>query len=176
MYSEIQKGNALKMHQDPLLLFGKDSVWFQKNAAQLWRQYSKKEKLKLKPYASQKALKIVQNYSIVKPIIKQIAMGTNPRKSNSSLMLDFSILSPEDTIHIQATSPFPYMMPWSIFAPKSQFTYAQVYSSKIASIMIKLLPTKGKSNRYRLTHRFFKHSIIDEIYHKLIKEKIDSKN
>lgn len=162
---ELEKEFDTRTHVDPIIMFQRDSAWYLNNSSRLWESYKKSQNLKIKDQKDSIALKLINDYSLVKKVIWKM-QGT--QKPNFYPMLDLMIISSKDTIHIQATGQYPYMLPWYNF---SNGYY--VLNSQIAVLVSKLLPNDNNTNNNRLTDTFFEYSLMDEIYNTLLKGEIN---
>ena len=152
-------------HDDPLLIFQRDSNWYYKNYQKLWKKFKRKENIKLKRKGNKVAIKGLSEYSRVSRIIWYM----NGANSEEFPMVDVLVKYANDSIRIQATSPDPYMMNWYDFKTK-----LHVYSSDISLAVSRIYKIKGASNRERLNGVNFNHIMMKRIYDKCIEFDIRS--
>jgi|GEM_PF-4883903 len=161
---ELGKEFDPDVHNDPMMMFERDSAWYLDNASRLWESYKKNTGLSITCEEDTTALRIIKDYPLLKNILWHM-QGTT--RQDFYPMLDVLILSLSDTIHIQATGQHPYMLPWYNFS-NGQYEL----NSGISVLVSALLPYERNTNKNRLTDTFFEYALMDEMYTTLLKGKI----
>ena len=161
---ELGKEFDPNIHNDPMMMFEKDSAWYLDNASRLWESYKKTTGLSITCEEDTTALRIINDYPLLKNILWHMQGTTHP---DFYPMLDVVILSLSDTIHIQATGQHPYMLPWYNFS-NGQYEF----NSGISVLVSALLPYERNTNKNRLTDTFFEYALMDEMYTTLLKGRI----
>jgi hypothetical protein len=156
--------NSLKspehLTNDPLLIFGKDSLWLIDNAEQLWKEY-KKEKKTTKEIDSI-AINAIKDYKNVKKIVRSL-QGSH--WTDDYPFTGVSIITGLDTTLVTSSvGQYPFMTPW---LGNNGF----IYNHNIPRIIGEILPNNIKSNKYRLLGKNFNHHLIDKIYRSYIRDK-----
>lgn len=146
------------LSEDPLRMFGKDSIWLVDNAEDLWLSYlgDKDEPAKIDSFA----VNVIKNYKKVKKLVWDIQgfKWTDDYPFTSVL-----IIKNTDTLRIHSLGQYPYMMPWII-------NDKIIYNYKVPSSISGILPTEIKSNKLRLSGEGFDYYLIDRIYQSFIKK------
>lgn len=150
--------------QDPLTQFGLDSNWYKSRILDLWDKYRYKKSIELSVEQLEKTNMALLQYSRLNRILK----FPNNWNKDESVMVDIKIIYDFDTLHIQATSYFPYMLEWYYFNNKTRLANYEI--SKLIGELIRL--TKMDSdNLTRLKGTNFELCLMDDIYKRyLLKE------
>src|SRR5690606_23956720 len=138
--------------------------WYFKNFKKLWKNYTRVEDMKVSRKENKVALKLLSDYKSVDKQIRSMR-GT---KYDIHPMVDLTIHSKKDTLHIQATSHFPYMITWYDFE-----TQYYILSSDISINVAELFQFNNESNRDRLLGANFEFVLMDEIYKNYLKPKLE---
>ena len=148
--------------KDPLLIFGKDSLWLMNNAEKLWDEYGGKNKHKSKKIDSI-AIKAIKDYQKVKKIVWSLQ---GSYWTDDYPFIQISIITRQDTLFISSDGQYPFMMPWAV-------NKKSIYNHKIPTIIGKILPNSIKTNKPRLMGVNFNYYLIKNIYWRYIKNKVE---
>jgi hypothetical protein len=150
--------NDKEISKDPLIIFGKDSIWLIDNAEKLWFSYlgGKNEPAEIDSFA----ISIIKDYKKVKRLVWSIqgSHWTDDYPFTSVL-----IIKKTDTLRINSSGQYPFMMPWNI-------KKKTIFNSGIPTTISDILPVGIKSNRQRLSGDRFSYYLIDRIYESFIEE------
>ncbi|WP_269237596.1 hypothetical protein [Flavobacterium flavigenum] len=157
----IRKTNDSTSFQKPLLSFGRDSLWLIKNAENLWKEYTKREKT-LKEIDSI-AINTIKDYKKANLAASSLegAKGTDDYP-----LIIISVIKEKDTLSAYTIGQYPYMLPWNIRNRK-------VYDSKISELIAEILPDKIPTNKERLNGGNFNNAFIAGIYRAFLGDKIN---
>lgn len=152
---------------DPLNQYHLDSSWYKENIAEIWIEYQKFHSLELDSAQIHSSMTELLNYQELYRTLKTPS-NWNP---DESIMIDLKIEYPFDTLHIQATSYFVYGLPWYYFNNRTRLSNYQV--SKLVGALLKLTKQESK-NKDRLLGVNFEMILMDDIYNRYLKEKINA--
>lgn len=143
--------------EDPLKIFGKDSIWLINNAESLWISYLTKDEPN---EIDSLAISVIKDYQKVKRLVWSIqgSVWTDDYPFTS-----ISLIKNKDTLTIKSSGQYPFMMPWSIGEKL-------IYNSGIPMAIAEILPDSIKSNKSRLEGDKFNYVLIDKVYNSFIKE------
>lgn len=155
----ITKTNDSVSFKEPLISFGKDSLWLVKNAENLWKDYTRKWK-RTKQMDSI-AISSIKNYKKANIAASSIegSQGTDDYP-----LVVVSIIKEKDTLSTYTLGQHPYMLPWNIKKNR-------VYNSKISELVAALLPDRSLNNKERLSGENFNNSLINNIYKLFLDDK-----
>lgn len=150
---------------DPLTQFQLDSSWYKREISGIWNAYRIANNLNLDGKQTEAASKALLDYNAVWPILNQ---PSNWNESES-VMIDLHIAYDFDTLHVQATSYFPYALPWYYFNNQTRLHDCMI-SKTIGEILLIANPTSKNVNRLRGVD--FKMALMDDIYKRYLINKI----
>lgn len=168
LISQINLSDSLyvlgRNNRDPLTQFGLDSNWYKSKILDLWSEYRIINSIELDQNQLEKTNKALMDYSKLHRILK----FPNNWKKDTQAMIDLKIDYGFDTLHIQATSYFPYMLQWYYFNNQSRLANHEI-SLFISELVAK--PKNKSPNLDRIRGVNFETSLMDDIYKRyLLKE------
>jgi len=148
------------VHEDPLLMFGKDSVWFLNNSKELWANYMKDRKLtsNIDEFVYEK----LKKYSSYKDIIWNMQ---GEHWTDDYPVVQLKITSQADTLIYHSFGQYPFMLPWD--------GSMEIYNSDLPIAIGTILPNNEESNKNRLLGEYFEHILMDEIHKKYLRLEIE---
>lgn len=148
------------VHEDPLLMFGKDSMWLLNNTDDLWTSYIKERKLtsNIDEFVFDK----LKKYSSYKDIIWSMQ---GEHWTDDYPVVQLKITSPADTLIYNSFGQYPFMLPWH--------GSTEIYNSDLPIAIATILPNVKGTNKNRLLGEYFEISLMDEIYRKYLKLEIE---
>lgn len=144
---------------NPLISFGRDSVWLVNNAESLWKNYTRNWK-RTKQMDSI-AISTIKDYKKANLAASSIE---GSQSTDDYPLIIVSIIKEKDTLSAYTFGQHPYMLPWIIKKGK-------IYNSKISELVAALLPDKDPNNKERLNGKNFNSSLISKIYNTFLVDK-----
>ncbi|MBB4803960.1 hypothetical protein HNP37_004040 [Flavobacterium nitrogenifigens] len=145
--------------KNPLLSFGRDSVWLINNAERLWKEYTRNWK-RTKQMDSI-AISTIKDYKKANQAASSIE---GSRSTDDYPLIVVGIIKDNDTLSAYTVGQRPYMLPWIIKKRK-------VYNSRISELLAELLPDQNQSNKERLSGKDFNSSLVSSIYNSFLNDK-----
>lgn len=152
--------NPEGISEDPLLMFGKDSLWLINNAEALWIEYQgdRNKNAKIDSIAIRK----LKSYGSYKKVISKM-QGSHWRDDYPLVVID--IISDHDTIVLQSIGHHPFMLPW--------IGTNTIYNCALSLAVGEILPENKNSNKKRLKGNYFNKILLDEIYINYLEKEIE---
>lgn len=150
--------NEKEIAQDPLRIFGKDSVWLSNQAAKLWFDYlgDVDEPAEIDSFAIRK----IRSYTNVKSIVRSIQ---GRHWTDDYPFTSILIIRKGDTLRVQSNGQYPYMMPWRV-------NDKIIYNSGIPTSISDMFPERMQSNKVRLRGDNFGFHLIFQVNESLIED------
>jgi hypothetical protein len=148
--------------QDPLLMFGKDSVWLKQNATKIWKEYKQEYSEEIIPKYDDLAISTIKDYSLWKQRIIYLAGKSNNRLSPT---VTIQIKTSNDSLTIKSNGNRSFMLPWDVNGKK-------LYNSKISESIAPFVDYEGWPNQRILKGYSFNIDLMDNLYHGVIRNKI----
>jgi hypothetical protein len=151
--------NPSDSRNNPLSFFGKDSLWLNQNAEQLWNEFKN----------DRKTTKEIDSIAIntIRDIKKANRVAWTIQGSNWTddyPIVYVHLINKNDTISLSTNGQYPYMLPW-------HFKGQKLYNHRISEIIADLLPDIKQSNKERLNGNNFNYHLIEKIYRAYIEDK-----
>lgn len=143
----------------PLSFFGKDSLWLDQNAEQLWAEYKD----------DRKTTKVIDSIAVstIKDVKKANRIAwtiQGSRWTDDYPAVSVHLIHQNDTLSFSTNGQYPYMLPW-------YFKGQKVYNHRVSEIIAYLLPDIKHSNKKRLSGNNFNYHLIKKIYTAFIEGK-----
>ncbi|MBS7255336.1 hypothetical protein [Flavobacterium branchiicola] len=142
----------------PLVSFGRDSLWLVSNAEKLWKAYAKKTKT---TEIDSIAISIIKDYEKANKVALSLQGSV---WTDDYPLVVVNVIKEKDTLSAYSFGQYPYMLPWILKKRK-------VYNSKIPEVIAELLPDIFPSNKERLSGQDFDNSFIGGIYGAFLADK-----
>lgn len=146
---------------DPLKIFGKDSLWLITNAELLWSEYSK-DKGQSKEIDSI-AINNIKDYQRVKNVAWSLQ---GSYWTDDYPFSQISIIKNQDTLVIYSYGQYPFMMPWIVDGKP-------IFNSAIPNVIGEILPDSIKSNKQRLLGTNFNYYLVESVYSLYIENEVE---
>ena len=151
---------------DPLKMFGRDSIWLKNNAENLWDEYLTEKNLKEPKIIDSMAVSTISSYTSSKKGINTLV--GNRTYGYSKPLFSISMIKENDTLIISSSNIYyPYLLPWKING-------SSIYNSDISEIISEIIPKKKESNYLWLTDKYFNYGLVDRIYDYQLNNKVES--
>ncbi len=147
----ITRTNNSDFFKEPLLSFGRDSLWLIKNAENLWKEYT--EKNKRAEEINSIAINTIKDYKKANQAVLSLQ---DSKWTDDYPLIIVSVIKENDTLSVYSAGQHPYMLPWHI-------NRKIVYNSKISELVSELLPDKDPGNKERLSGKEFNNSLVGKI-------------
>tara|TARA_B100000809_G_scaffold265497_1_gene324512 strand:- start:1215 stop:2558 length:1344 start_codon:yes stop_codon:yes gene_type:complete len=149
-------------NQDPLLMFGKDSVWVKQNANKILEEYKQEYGEEVIPNYDDIAISTIKDYSLWKQRIKYLTGKSNNRLS-PTVKIQFK--TSNDSLTIKSNGNRSFMLPWDVNGEK-------LYNSKISESIAPFVDYEGWPNQQILKGNWFNVDLMDNLYNGIIRDKI----
>lgn len=142
-----------------LSFFGKDSLWLNQNAEQLWDEFKN----------DRETTKEIDSIAIntIKDIKKANRVAWTIQGSHWTddyPEVSVYLINRNDTLSLSTNGQYPYMLPW-------HFNGKKIYNNRISEIIASLLPDSEQSNKKRLRGNNFNYHLTKKIYRAYIEDK-----
>lgn len=143
--------------RDPLTQFGLDSNWYKSHIVELWDDYRITNAIELNATELEKSKAALLH---IKSVHRNIKFPNNWNVKKQPVV-DVKIMYDFDTLRIQATSYFPYMLSWYYFNNKTRLA-----DSEISVLIYEMLRSAKieSENTIRLSGVNFEACLIDDLY------------
>ncbi len=150
--------NEKQIAQDPLKIFGKDSIWLNNQATKLWFDYldDVDESAEIDSFA----IRTIKDYTNIKSIVSSIQ---GRHWTDDYPFTSILIIRKRDTLRVQSNGQYPYMMPWRV-------NNKIIYNSGIPTSISEMFPKGMPSNKVRLGGDSFDYYLINRVYESLIED------
>ncbi|MWB94356.1 hypothetical protein GON26_08275 [Flavobacterium sp. GA093] len=159
LVKSIRNTNDYATFKNPLISFGRDSLWLINNAENLWKEYTKGRKTTKEIDAI--AINTIKDYKKANHAASSLE---GSHSTDDYPVIIVSIINEKDTLSAYSFGQYPYMLPWNT-------KKRRIYDSKISELVAQLLPDKLPNNKERLSGINFNTSFVKEIYSTFLADK-----
>ncbi|MFD1605066.1 hypothetical protein ACFSJW_00570 [Flavobacterium artemisiae] len=159
--------DSTSFQKEPLISFGRDSLWLINNAEKLWKEHIRNREIPKE--IDSIAISTIKNYQKAN---KAASFFEGSNWTDDYPFVVIGIIKDNDTITVHSNGQYPYMLPW--YTKKRR-----IYDSKISELISQLLPDAIPSNKERMSGEGFNSSFIGKTYELFIAEKenyLEAKN
>ncbi|WPO78066.1 hypothetical protein [Flavobacterium sp. KACC 22761] len=161
------KNDSVSSFKNPLISFGRDSLWLVDNAEKLWKNYRKNRETTEE--IDSIAIATLRNYKKANQAASSI-QGSH--WTDDYPVIIFHAIKGNDTLSAYSYGQYSYMLPWNTNKGK-------IYNSKISELIAAILPDKFPNNKERLSGINFNSTLVKAVYESFLEEKenyIEAKN